>query len=77
MPIMDRLVATNHEKSEGYGLDEHSLHAQQLIKSACKDARCGSLLPRRRHADERGRDLCPAAPWEGVICCHIGTHRRA
>ena len=25
--IMDRLVATNHEKSAGYGLDEHSLHA--------------------------------------------------
>ena len=34
--IMERLLETNLEKSVGYGLDEHSERAKELIKRACE-----------------------------------------
>ncbi|MFU0812009.1 MAG: hypothetical protein ACFWTL_10235 [Atopobium sp.] len=70
--IMDRLVATNHEKSAGYGLDEHSLHAQQLIKSACKAPSAEVFfLVGGTQTNEVAICALPA-PWEGVICATSG-----
>lgn len=34
--IVEQLVRTNLEQTEGYGLDEHSEHARELIRRACK-----------------------------------------
>lgn len=33
--IIERLAQTNMEQTAGYGLDEHSEHARDLIRSAC------------------------------------------
>ncbi|MGN0070704.1 MAG: threonine aldolase family protein [Atopobiaceae bacterium] len=75
--IMERLVATNHEKSAGYGLDEHSLHAQRLIKYACgtPDAEVFFLVGGTQTNEVAISALL--APWEGVIAAttgHIAVH---
>ncbi|MEE8681039.1 MAG: beta-eliminating lyase-related protein [Olsenella sp.] len=76
-PIMERLVATNHEKSEGYGLDCHSLRAQRLIKDACgtPDAEVFFLVGGTQTNEVAISALL--APWEGVIAAtsgHIAVH---
>ncbi|BBF41775.1 low-specificity L-threonine aldolase [Lachnospiraceae bacterium KM106-2] len=35
--IMEQLLATNMEQTEGYGLDPHCENARKLIKKACND----------------------------------------
>lgn len=34
--VLEKLIATNMEQSAGYGLDEHSENARNLIKKACQ-----------------------------------------
>ena len=34
--VMRRLVETNLEQTVGYGLDDYSVHAKELIREACQ-----------------------------------------
>lgn len=75
--IMDRLVATNHEKSAGYGLDEHSIHAQRLIKDACKAPSAEVFFLVGGTQTNEVAISALHAPWEGVIAAasgHIAVH---
>ncbi len=82
-PIMRRLVQTNHEKTAGYGLDEHSERgrAQRPCARAhppgMRRARCGRFLPRWRHAGQRGRDFRTSRPVPGRYCYNLGARQRA
>ena len=75
--ILSRLVETNMEQSEGYGLDKHSIRAKELIKKRIgrKDADVHFLVG----GTETNRIAISAAlrPYQGVLSPdtgHIAAH---
>lgn len=75
--IMERLLKTNMEQTPGYGLDEHSEHARELIRKACAcpDADIFFLVGGTQ-ANATVIDSM-LAPWQGVIAPasgHVSLH---
>lgn len=75
--ILTRLTETNLEKSSGYGSDEHTARAAELIREACDapDAEVHLLAG----GTQTNRTVIGAMlkPWEGVIAAqtgHISVH---
>lgn len=75
--ILTRLTETNLEKSSGYGSDEHTARAAELIREACDapDAEAHLLAG----GTQTNRTVIGAMlkPWEGVIAAqtgHISVH---
>ena len=75
--ILTRLTETNLEKSSGYGSDEHTARAAELIREACDapDAEVHLLAG----GTQTNRTVIGAMlkPWEGVIAAdtgHINVH---
>ncbi len=75
--ILDALVRTNFEQTEGYGMDPHSLKAEELIKTAChnEDARVYFVV-----GGTQANKIVIAQvlrPHQGVVCVdsgHIAVH---
>lgn len=76
-PIMRRLVQTNHEKTAGYGLDEHSERARELIRQAC-DAPDADVFFLVGGTQVNGVAISALlAPYQGVIATtsgHVSVH---
>ncbi len=75
--IMERLVATNLEQTPGYGLDEHSERARQLIRDACNAPHAEvQFLVGGTQANAVTIDaMLPA--WQGVVAAtsgHVSVH---
>ena len=75
--IMEALLKTNMEQSEGYGEDAHCAHARELIRTACgrEDAEVHFLIG----GTSCNKILISAAlrPFEGALCAdtgHINVH---
>ena len=70
--ILTRLTETNLEKSSGYGSDEHTARAAELIREACDapDAEVHLLAG----GTQTNRTVIGAMlkPWEGVIAAQTG-----
>lgn len=75
--VMERLVATNFDQTPGYGTDEYTAHAKELIRAACgaPDARVYFLVGgTQTNATVIDGIL---ARHEGVLCAesgHINVH---
>ena len=75
--VMERLVATNFDQTPGYGTDEYTAHAKDLIRAACgaPDARVYFLVGgTQTNATVIDGIL---ARHEGVLCAesgHINVH---
>lgn len=75
--ILRRLVDTNMEQTAGYGLDEHSEHARELIREACScpDADVFFLVGGTQ-ANATTIDAM-LMPWQGVVAPatgHVSLH---
>ena len=72
--ILTRLTETNLEKSSGYGSDEHTARAAELIREACDapDAEVHLLAG----GTQTNRTVIGAMlkPWEGVIAAQRHIH---
>lgn len=64
--VMERLLQTNAEQTVGYGCDDYTAHAKELIKQACKapDARVYFLV---------GGTQTNATVIDGVLAHHEGV----
>lgn len=75
--LLERLVAVSSEHNAGYGIDVHSKHARELIRSVCEapEAEIQFLAGgTQANACVIGMAL---KPWQGVIAAntgHIATH---
>lgn len=70
--VLERLIATNMEQSEGYGMDEYSMRAKELIKRLCgrSDAEVHFLVG----GTQTNLTVISAGlrPYQGVIAAHTG-----
>lgn len=64
--VMERLLQTNAEQTVGYGCDDHTLRAKELVKQACKapDARVYFLV---------GGTQTNSTVIDGVLAHHEGV----
>lgn len=75
--VMERLVATNFDQTPGYGTDEYTAHAKDLIRAACgaPDARVHFLVGGTQTNSTVIDGIL--ARHEGVLCAesgHINVH---
>ena len=75
--VMERLLATNFDQTPGYGTDEYTAHAKDLIRAACgaPDARVYFLVGGTQTNSTVIDGIL--ARHEGVLCAesgHINVH---
>lgn len=74
--VLDALVKTNYEQAIGYGLDEHSFKAAEMIKERIQHQDVDiHFIPGGTPANVLA--ICLLKSYEAVICCengHINTH---
>lgn len=75
--ILDRLTTTNMEHAAGYGLDPHSKHARELIRTACGTPEAEiQFLVGGTQANEV-TIACALHPWQAVVAAtsgHVSVH---
>ena len=70
--VLKALVDTNMEPMTGYGEDEHSKHAKQLIREACQAPSADVfLLVGGTQTNQVVLDML-LAPYEGVVAAETG-----
>lgn len=75
--VMQRLMQTNMEHTCGYGLDEYSLRAQELIRQRCGQPQAQVHMMTGGTAANKTAIAAFLRPFEAVICAptgHINVH---
>ena len=75
--ILEALVETNLEQTEGYGLDPHCNHARELIRQACQAPEAGVEFLVGGTQANATVIAAILRPYQGALCAqtgHINVH---
>lgn len=75
--ILEALVETNLEQTEGYGLDPHCNHARELIRQACQAPEAGVEFLVGGTQSNATVIAAILRPYQGALCAqtgHINVH---